>query len=535
MAQSELSPRAAQPRRHRAQRPAHHPGAGSHVIEFRGVTKVYDGGDVGLDQATFAIDRGEFVFLVGPTGSGKSTLHAAADQGARADRRRRSSSPAATSPQIPRNRVPYYRRNIGVVFQDYKLLPNRTVYDNVAYALQVTGGSAPRDPREGAGHPAPDRPVDRSCTTTPTSSRAASSSASRSRARSSTTRRCCCADEPTGNLDPETSIGIMQLLYRINRTGTTVVVATHDNAMVDKMRRRVIELSEGRDRARRAAPASTRPTSRPASSPCACAASSASGRRGPELDEARVLPPRGAARRCAATRSRRFAAMATVLVTVLVLGVFIPIVQATTGAANEVRGRVIADVYLKTDATDEPTCTRVQGVLERHAARQVASSTSPRSRRSSAGAQAQPGGLQAARLQPAAGHVPRHSGEPGRHHRRSRLAGAAGARGRARAGRRAIDEVRNREEDTNKILSATRVVKLTTAGLAALLVLASILLIANTIRLSLYARRREVEVMKLVGATDWFIRWPFVIEGVIVGFARRRCSRSCCSRSSRSP
>ena len=81
----------------------------------------------------------------------------------------------------------------------------------------------------------------------------------------------------------------------------------------------------------------------------------------------------------------------------------------------------------------------------------------------------------------------------------------------------AIDEVRNREEDTNKILSATRVVKLTMALLAALLVVASILLIANTIRLSLFARRREVEVMKLVGATDWFIRWPFVIEGVIVG------------------
>jgi cell division transport system permease protein len=81
----------------------------------------------------------------------------------------------------------------------------------------------------------------------------------------------------------------------------------------------------------------------------------------------------------------------------------------------------------------------------------------------------------------------------------------------------AIDEVNNSEEDTNKILSVTRVVKLTTALLALLLIIASVLLIANTIRLSLYARRREVEVMKLVGATDWFIRWPFVIEGVLVG------------------
>ena len=81
-----------------------------------------------------------------------------------------------------------------------------------------------------------------------------------------------------------------------------------------------------------------------------------------------------------------------------------------------------------------------------------------------------------------------------------------------------IDEVRNKEEDTDKILSATGLVKILTAGLAALLVFASIALIANTIRLSIFARRREVEVMKLVGATNWFIRWPFVIEGVIVGF-----------------
>jgi cell division transport system permease protein len=99
---------------------------------------------------------------------------------------------------------------------------------------------------------------------------------------------------------------------------------------------------------------------------------------------------------------------------------------------------------------------------------------------------------------------------------RNALAPLAPAGGRAPVDR-AIDEVRNREEDTQKILTATRVVKYATAGLAGLLALASVLLIANTIRLSLYARRREVEVMKLVGATDWFIRWPFVLEGVIVG------------------
>jgi len=188
------------------------------IVELRDVTQVYPGGHVGIERVSLGISRGEFVFIVGPTGCGKSTLIKLLI---------RELEPANGEVliagrdinELPRKRVPYMRRRIGTVFQDFKLLPNRTVYDNVAYALQVIGeprsqirGKVPEILRlvglAGKIHNYP--------------------------------------DEPTGNLDPVTSIGIMQLLYRINRTGTTVVVVTHDREMVDKMRRRVVEMSDGR-------------------------------------------------------------------------------------------------------------------------------------------------------------------------------------------------------------------------------------------------------------------------------------------------
>jgi cell division transport system permease protein len=210
-----------------------------------------------------------------------------------------------------------------------------------------------------------------------------------------------------------------------------------------------------------------------------------------------------------------FAAMATVLVTMLVLGVFIPIVQATTGAANEVRGRLLLDVYLKTDATGADA-QRVQGEIQRTPGVKRVQYVS----KQNAYAQERKRNPEAYQLLgsnplPDTFRVtPRNAGQI--NHLRDLLAPTVAGGGR-RPIDPAIDTVRNRRDETNKILSATRVVKLITAMLAVLLITASILLISNTIRLSLFARRREVEVMKLVGATDWFIRWPFVIEGVIVG------------------
>jgi cell division transport system permease protein len=210
-----------------------------------------------------------------------------------------------------------------------------------------------------------------------------------------------------------------------------------------------------------------------------------------------------------------FAAMATVLVTVLVLGVFIPVVQATTGAANEVRNKVIADVYLKTDAKQKDI-DRVQRLIQQQPTVKSVVFLS-KAKAYAEEKKRNPEAYQLLGSNPLPDTFRVTPTKPDDIAKlRDALAPQSPSGGRTVVDP-AIDEVRNREEDTNKILSVTRVVKITMALLAGVLGIASILLIANTIRLSLYARRREVEVMKLVGATDWFIRWPFVLEGVIVG------------------
>jgi cell division transport system ATP-binding protein len=217
---------------------------GSSVIEFRGVSKRYSSGDLGLDHATFAIERGAFVFLVGSTGSGKSTVMRLLIKEVEPSEGtiRVAGHDLA---DITRRRIPFYRRNLGVVFQDFKLLPNRTVYDNVAYALQVTGGT-----RKEIRAKVPDilRLTGLSLKLHNYPDQLSGGEQQRvSIARAFVNHPpLLLADEPTGNLDPDTSIDIMRLLYRINRTGTTVLVATHDHAMVDKMRQRVLELSHGR-------------------------------------------------------------------------------------------------------------------------------------------------------------------------------------------------------------------------------------------------------------------------------------------------
>jgi cell division transport system permease protein len=207
------------------------------------------------------------------------------------------------------------------------------------------------------------------------------------------------------------------------------------------------------------------------------------------------------------------AALLTILLTALVLGVFIPIVQATTGTANEVRGRVVLDVYVSADASPRDR-SEVQSTLESTANVKSVDYISKSEALEELGRKIETDeAIELLGTNPLPDLFRVTPEDPDRLDviEASLMAGG-------RPALSAIDDVKNREGETDKILSATSLVKVIAAGLAALLVFASIALIANTIRLSIFARRREVEVMKLVGATNWFIRWPFVIEGVIVGF-----------------
>ena len=213
------------------------------MINLENVTKVYKGDVVALRDACADIQKGEFVFLVGESGSGKSTFLRLLNREETPDDGRIWVAGRDLS-QVSKWKVPYLRRNIGCIFQDFKLLPNKSVYENVAFALEVIGR-----PRHVVASQVPAilelvglaKKVDNLPTEL-----SGGEQQRVSIARAFANRPLILlADEPTGNLDPANSAGIMRLLDRINRTGTTVVMCTHDYGIVDLMRRRVVELNRG--------------------------------------------------------------------------------------------------------------------------------------------------------------------------------------------------------------------------------------------------------------------------------------------------
>ncbi|MFL5914165.1 MAG: cell division ATP-binding protein FtsE [Gaiellaceae bacterium] len=219
------------------------PAAGSMIV-FEAVTKVYEPDVTALDKVSFGIDKGEFVFVVGASGSGKTTLARLLLKELEPSEGRIVLSGRDIG-RLRHSSVPRLRRNIGCVFQDFKLLPRRTAAENVAYALKVQGESRASIRRKvpevmtmvGLANKMNSLPDELSG--------GEQQRVSIARAVVNHPPLLVC-DEPTGNLDPDTSVGIMQLLYRINRAGTTILMVTHDREMVDKMRKRVIALEDGR-------------------------------------------------------------------------------------------------------------------------------------------------------------------------------------------------------------------------------------------------------------------------------------------------
>jgi cell division transport system ATP-binding protein len=213
------------------------------MIVFDAVTKIYDHNVAALRDVSFILEKGEFVFLVGPSGSGKSTVVRLLLKEIEPTSGRIIVSGRDLG-RLRRSRVPMLRRNVGCVFQDFKLLPNRSAAENVAYALKVQG-----EGRNAIRKKVPEvlnlvGLADKMGSLPDELSGGEQQRVSIARAVVNRPPLLIC-DEPTGNLDPDTSVGIMQLLYRINRAGTTVLMATHDREMVDKMRRRVIALEDG--------------------------------------------------------------------------------------------------------------------------------------------------------------------------------------------------------------------------------------------------------------------------------------------------
>lgn len=215
------------------------------MIRFDEVTKVYPGTQrPALNQVSLEVTKGEFVFLVGASGSGKSTFLRLVLKEEKATKGivRVSGKDVA---KLSSWKVPHLRRTIGVVFQDFRLLPNKTVFENVAFALQVIG-----KPRHAISHTVPEVLELVGLEGKEVRFPHELSGGEQQRvaiARAFVNRPAILlADEPTGNLDPTTSGGIMRLLDRINKTGTTIVMATHDSELVDSMRKRVIELQDGK-------------------------------------------------------------------------------------------------------------------------------------------------------------------------------------------------------------------------------------------------------------------------------------------------
>ena len=455
------------------------------MIRLDNVTKIYKGDVTALKEASADIGKGEFVFLVGPSGSGKSTLIRLLNK---------EESPTDGEVwvagkdinRLPSWKVPHLRRNIGCIYQDFKLLPTKTVYENVAFALEVIG--RPRHVIK-TQVPAILELVGLSKKIDNFPNELSGGEQQRvSIARAFVNRPLILlADEPTGNLDPATSVGIMRLLDRINRTGTTVVMATHDQSIVDTMRRRVHRARPRPDRAR---------------SEQGCVRLTMALR----LDYF--------AQETVANLRRNFsltiASLLTVAVSLALVGAALLLRQGVDNATTRWQGGIEFIVFLQPDVTPDqadavgrelkanPDVKDVKFVDKQQAyeefkllfrnSPELVDTVTPD-------------------ILPASWRVVPSNTDPN-------VIEAIGRQFEKKAG---VMSVVFAKDTVESVMKVTRLMQIGILGAAVVLLIAACLLIVNTIRTAMLSRRREIEVMKLVGASNWFIRVPFMLEGLVQG------------------
>ena len=461
------------------------------MIRFENVTKTYKGSTVALRDITVEIEKGEFVFLVGASGSGKTTFirlllrEELPDMGQILEAGR-------NIVELPKWRVPYLRRNIGCVFQDFRLLPNKTVFENVAFALEVIGR-----PRHVVANQVP-QVLDLVGLANKRDNLPNELSGGEQQrvavARAFVNRPLILlADEPTGNLDPQTSQGIMQLLDRINRTGTTVVVATHDEVLVDKMRRRVIELSNGRmvrDQARRRVRLRR-----------------LRARGGLNVAVSVDYVVRETASNLWRNRLMTIAAVLTVAVSLSLVGAALLLRQGSANATGTLERGTQVTVWMEPNANAqeiaavETELSQLNYVVQPCAYWNKARNFS-----------------EARRLLPSDVFQATTQSEMPTSYWCTPIALTDAAQVvhtfTGTAGVLSVTEPQQTIHNEETVINVSKWVFL---AIAIVLIVSAGVLILNTIRMAIFARRREVSVMKLVGATNWFIRVPFMSEGLLQG------------------
>ena len=463
---------------------------GTPVITFDHVTKVYPAqpNKPALNDISLQIYAGEFIFLVGHSGSGKSTFirmlirEVKPTQG--------HIYVADEDLTTMRNwRVPYLRRNIGCVFQDFKLLPNKTVFENVAFALEVIGKS-----RHVIKTQVPEvlRLVGLQDKLNKRPDQLSGGEQQRvSIARAIVNRPpLLVCDEPTGNLDPQTSRGIMDLLERINRTGTTVLVATHDREMVDNMRRRVIALDRGTS---------------PATRTGGCTASMSSF----------AYFIRESLKGFTRNLSTTLGSIVTIFLSLMIIGVFLVgglvIENVVSGVENEVSiAAYVADDASQADIDKVEDYVRgLEGVASVTFTDKEQALENFRSSNTTDIIDALDG------QNPLPASIDVELSDPQLVEQVASAIWDNPTYQQIRDGETKSESLKYGQQTVEKLFTLTNYVRYIGIALIALLIFIAMVFINNTIRLAILARRKEIAIMRLVGASNGFIRGPFLMEGAL--------------------